>query len=586
MTKLNLTKFTTRRRFSMNQQDEDLLTEYGTYFHTPEVWSTLDRDLKAYYAKRGILDPVLCTNPACKKPHTSLSRGRIPSYCCPACRSADNFRNINEASKRKNGGVSKIITTDVSLVKEAVRAKHGVDNVMQVKEIAKKSKETYEERYGKETRLKNFDAIKQEYQVNSPFQVRDIRNKAMKTLQDTYGVTNPMHIPEAKQKNVASRLLETYKTRILNNTYAEPLFSAEEFCTHGYWKDGLEPGLKDSLRLYPYRCKSCKQAFSCGVIYDNGFSKLAISFPRCPKCNPENQSRSSYEITLVEELSKHYSGPILTNYKYDNQREIDIYFPEAKLGVEINGLYWHSDRFKSPSYHIDKTEEVKALGIRLFHLFPERDDFQGKRLRLITTKILNLLEADQAKKVPARKCSIRELTADAANSFYEENHIQGKFIGGKLHLGLYHDDELVAAMSFSKPRAGISSSSSGISTWELVRYATSMNSRVQGGFSKLLKYFLRGHSGSRIISYADLSYSVPEKNIYISNGFTLLKRAEPSYFYSKNEVKYGRYSLRKSELKKKFPEVYDEGKTEYEIATELGFSRVWNCGNLVYELIS
>ena len=60
----------------------------------------------------------------------------------------------------------------------------------------------------------------------------------------------------------------------------------------------------------------------------------------------------------------------------------------------------------------------------------------------------------------------------------------------------------------------------------------------------------------------------------------------PSYFYLTNYRKrLYKYAFSKQQLKKKFPEIYDDSKTEWQMMQELGYDRIWDCGKFKYELI-
>lgn len=57
--------------------------------------------------------------------------------------------------------------------------------------------------------------------------------------------------------------------------------------------------------------------------------------------------------------------------------ELDIYIPEAKLAIEFNGTYWHSNKImlqKHPEfesaqqYHDYKTQQCALKGIKLIHI--------------------------------------------------------------------------------------------------------------------------------------------------------------------------------------------------------------------------
>lgn len=76
------------------------------------------------------------------------------------------------------------------------------------------------------------------------------------------------------------------------------------------------------------------------------------------------------------------SEPVLNKQSENKQviegREIDIYMPSLKLGIEVDGLYWHSeDNGKGMMYHLHKTEECEKRGLRLVHIF--EDEWTSKQ---------------------------------------------------------------------------------------------------------------------------------------------------------------------------------------------------------------
>ena len=56
---------------------------------------------------------------------------------------------------------------------------------------------------------------------------------------------------------------------------------------------------------------------------------------------------------------------VKTKYILPDGKEIDIYLPDEKVGIEYNGLYWHSEKFKDINYHYDKYKFFKDNGINL-----------------------------------------------------------------------------------------------------------------------------------------------------------------------------------------------------------------------------
>lgn len=108
---------------------------------------------------------------------------------------------------------------------------------------------------------------------------------------------------------------------------------------------------------------------------------------------------------------------------------------------------------------------------------------------------------------------------------------------------------------------------------------------VVGGFSKLFKNILdENNSIEKVITYADLRWSSENDNVYLKNGFSLLRKSKPSYWYVAGSIRrYHRYNFRKQVLKEKFPEFYDDSLTEHQIMDKTNYRRIWDCGNLVYE---
>jgi len=172
----------------------------------------------------------------------------------------------------------------------------------------------------------------------------------------------------------------------------------------------------------------------------------------------------------------------------------------------------------------------------------------------------------------ARKTKCVEIKNDIAEQFLNENHIQG-YISGK-HYGLLFNDELVAIMSFGKPRFNKNYDI------ELLRFAVRQGLSVVGGLSKLLKHYFKLHNKS-ILTYADYRYSTG--NAYDKCGFKLISSTLPSYFYlNKNHtIRYSRMQFQKHLLSKKL-EVFDSNLTEWENMQLNGYDRIWDCGNCVY----
>lgn len=314
-------------------------------------------------------------------------------------------------------------------------------------------------------------------------------------------------------------------------------------------------------------CKSCNH-ISKYWLRNGKWAKGIL----CEKCELSSISRDELQIRDI--ITKLYDGEIIFNYRFKEHRyggrEIDIYFPKLRIGIEYNGLYWHGETNKriDPKYHLNKTNLCEENDIRLIQIFEDewlyKKDIVISRLKYILNKTNT--------KIYARKCKIELINDKTKNIFLENNHIQGKDVS-KIRLGLTYNNELISVMTFGKTRM------SKKYQWELIRYATKLDTYVIGGASKLLKYFTRNYNPNSIVSYADKRWS--NGNLYKQLGFNLSHISSPNYWYIINGVRESRIKYQKHKLEKLL-ENFDSNKTEYENMLDNGYDRVWDCGNMVF----
>lgn len=297
----------------------------------------------------------------------------------------------------------------------------------------------------------------------------------------------------------------------------------------------------------------------------------------CNKCNP-SEGRSKEEIELYEFIKENYKKSIIINtYDILKDKEIDIYLPDLNLGIEYNGLYWHSELYREKNYHIEKFNKTKDK-IKLIQIFS--DEWNSKR-EIVKSRIKSLLGLNH--KIYARKCIIKEITTEEKNQFLDKNHIQGKD-KSLYKYGLFYNNVLVSVMTFGKPRVAIGKKINNLENeWELVRFCSLLNTTVVGGANKLLSYFEKTHKPKSIYSFADNRWSNPYNNVYVTLGFKHINQSNPGYWYTKKfDERYHRYNFRKQKLKDLGCDI---SKTEWEIMEELGYYKIWDCGVSRYEKV-
>ena len=321
---------------------------------------------------------------------------------------------------------------------------------------------------------------------------------------------------------------------------------------------------------------------TCGNKYYVSPTNFLTKNQRCPKCSyDDNKSNSEKEISKF--IKSFYNKSILESDRTIlNGQELDIYLPENKIAFEFDGLYWHSDKFRDKDYHLNKTIECQKKGIRLIHIF--EDEWINKN-NIIKSKIKHILGYNDNPKIYARKCYIELIESHTKTSFLNDNHIQGDD-NSSIRLGLWFPqddgDVLISVMTFCKPRLSLGQKSNSIYDYELSRFACDKDYRVIGAFGKLFAYFKKNYEFGSIITYADRRWS--EGNVYATSNFILDHYSKPNYWYIPNNTNFRehRFKYRKQNLKKLFPELYDDTKTEFQIMKEAKYSKIYDCGNMVF----
>lgn len=374
----------------------------------------------------------------------------------------------------------------------------------------------------------------------------EVQNKIKKTNLERYGYENPWQDKSNIFKQYWNIILAWYD-------YVIPLFSEEDF--------------KGKSFEYKWKCQKCGKEF-VQKIYNTKFMKSVSSYmPRCPNCYP---IRKSGKEQLIANFVQSLGFSVIRN---DRQLikpyELDIVIPEKKIAIEFNGVFYHSEELlHNPYYHLMKTELCEKEGYQLIHIFEHEWDFNQE---LIKEKIKAILGVNQ-EKVYARKCKVKFISIKEKNEFLNKHHIQGED-KSKIKLGLFYNDELIAVMTFGKPRFNQQYN------WELIRYATSKH--VIGGAGKLLSFFRKQFTGS-IITYADRRFS--QGNMYEKLGFKLERISEPNYQWVKNNEILSRYQTQKHNLKDILKDKFDPTKSEDENMINNGYYQIFDCGNLVYAL--
>ena len=313
-----------------------------------------------------------------------------------------------------------------------------------------------------------------------------------------------------------------------------------------YMKVFLQNFIKDNFKEKPTIGELCNKieksrTWISNLINKNDLRDLIKYYPNLK----ENE--------LVNIIKSFYEGEILENDNILlNGKEIDIYLPDLKIGIEFNGNYWHCDKLKENSYHKDKSLFAASKGIRLIHIW----EWEWSQKSDIIKQYLKDLICGPSNIIFARKCKMKELSNKEYQNFCNKYHLQGE-CGAKVKLGLFYNEELVQIMSFSIPRF------TDKYEWEIIRECSKSGYGIIGGKEKLWKYFVKHYNPKNCISYCD--YSKFKGDSYLKIGFKKIRLNEPGFLWLSRDFKsvYWRNPFKNNELKH--------------------LNKLYDCGQLVFE---
>jgi hypothetical protein len=432
-----------------------------------------------------------------------------------------------------------------------VRSNYGCDNPFQSEEIKYKLRQTNIEKYG-------FD---------HPLKSDMIKNKIKQTCVEKYGVDNPMQSEQVKYKfkETCNNNWGDYHFGKSNEFKAIMVKKHMEKLNNFHIVNNIPIIALDSIsNKYKMFCGKCNTEFEIGLNAYNIRKNKSIEI--CTICCPVEHNRSALENDLALFIEENYNGELIRGKRFNN-KELDIYLPELNIGIEFNGVYWHSEFKKENDYHLKKHQYFTDLDIQLIQVW--EDDYNYKR-EIVESMLLNKL--GKSNSIYGRKCIIKEVSNKDTVDFLNDNHIQGWCVS-KIRYGLYYNDELVCLMTFGKNRLNLGGSSAE-SEFELLRFCNKLNTNVVGGSSKLLNYFIKVNNPKKITSYSKNDYS--NGDLYKKLNFELISTSDANYYWVVDGIRVNRFNFRKDKLVK---EGFDSNLTEVKIMHQRGYWRTFDSGN-------
>lgn len=286
---------------------------------------------------------------------------------------------------------------------KTVLKRYGVEYPIQKQQIKDKIKITFKQKYGNQYIFKT-DYFKerskqtclQKYDTQYSFQSQNNKEKSKITNLKRYNVQYAAQSKQIRDK-IQSTNLQRYGFRNYNkyilwnnilkqNQYIIPLFQKQQL---------------QRSDEFQWKCVKCGNVFK-QKIYCTNHNKQFRYLPRCLKCYPKMYGYSQTQ-KQIRQFCQCYYNVIANSFKILNRKQLDIYIPQIKLAIQVNGIYWHSRQSGTPlNYHLDKTLQCQRLGIRLIHIWQDQWINNSQQIKNKLIKIFQNKEIIQFEKVLQR----------------------------------------------------------------------------------------------------------------------------------------------------------------------------------------
>ena len=442
--------------------------------------------------------------------------------------------------------------------KNTLLEKYGVDNVSKIQGNLEKVKATNLKKYGQDSFAKTTEFKKEQSDLwksrsteekkeilkkaqttnierhgfANPMQNKDIKEKTNKTVKKKYDVDNVAQIPEVKKKlsdiyyqnNMKEKLLQGL---ISNHGVSNPMFIPE--AKEKAISKGIQTKKEKGLIKYVFKGDTISELIQKDLVpftYSH-IRNLIVSNPELDVfCLDKSYTDLEKKIaTFLTDNNINFLHDRSTIPTLKNKRP-DFLIENHKLIIECHGLYWHSESLGWTATKAQKRREMfNEAGYRVISLYQDNIENAWDICESILSNVLKLNKA----RIYARKCEARKIEDKKEGiDFLEKNHLMGN--GKGKMLGLYHNNELVSVLQhYNKNNIA-----------EISRFCTKAKHSIVGGFSKLLNKLKTITEANSISTFIDLDYGTGSH--LTSLGF-VPKKAYPSFKWTDMNSRFNRYKF-------------------------------------------
>lgn len=478
-------------------------------------------------------------------------------YCSIKCIQLDpEIRNKRENTMLKKYGVKNHMHLQSTLdkIKKTNLERYGYEHNFKSKTCRENYKKIIKEKYGDEN-YNNYEQIKktnlEKYGCECSLNNETVKDKIKKTNLEKYGCENTLNNDQIKNKVKQTNLKlygseQALSNKEIHESTLENAFQAWLLKLQNKIDNAtiIKADKKDKFMVM--KCHKCGEEFI--ISKKNIRKRIARKHLLCIYCNPIIKTTSIAEQEIFSFCKEHVDDFINGDRKLLDGFEIDIYSGSLRLGIEFNGLYWHSEENLPNDYHYNKSKLATLKGINLIHIWEDQWLYKSEIVKSVLLKLLG-----KSTIISSGTTTIKISDIDAEN-FFKENSLSEN-ISGNVCLGFF-TDELVSVMVLDN-RNG----------WKLVGHCDKKNITVKDSFNTLFRKFINEYTPESVEYVIDRSLEILYVPDCVREGFQFIDETDPDYQYLSYE---NEYAIRESKLKiesvglaKNNLKIYDSGNLRY-----------------------
>lgn len=247
------------------------------------------------------------------------------------------------------------------------------------------------------------------------------------------------------------------------------------------------------------------------------------------------------------------------------KRHIFIDLKVGNLGIEHDGLYWHSTKFVQGKGDLpERRISMTKAGLAMFSIYEDEWLFKREAVQHLLKERLSSSLGHVQHMQQSEELSVED------GQLLDAIHLEGSCAGEVVRA--VDSAGVVVAIAIFKRKTDC--------TAELTRYA--VNKRAPDTLYKCIVEYARTHPAiTHLETFTDNRYN--NDSLYAQAGFKPLYLTSPDYMYIQRGRRHHKSNFQKSKLAKMFPDE-DMSLSEKEITEKHKIYRIYDCGKTKWEL--